>query len=287
MWFFSTKGQFLLSPLALTAPSSKSITWKRASFGATASFVLFQGHFRVCTKRKGLFYSPWQLQSHSEDRRGTIHQTEDMIAEAAEEKAFSFLAGVRALPSCHRIWICFLPKSSTQFLRHSQSSGFNNSLCLLPALILGKGKAGSWRESAQLNAFQGPQQQCQQSGCRATAHFLSTLLKTAVLYHLCLQCSCAGGIPQAHSTASTWCHPDISLRRCCATGRISGRSKAQPAKGLLESKQGSSWQVQPCWRAGRAVRAVIKSCGWALCQGLTLQKGLSLRGALQILLQVL
>lgn len=71
--FFSRKHHILLSLLSLTDPSSKSIALTRTSFGVTASFVLFQGHFGVWLKRKGFFYSPWQLLSHSEDRRRIIH----------------------------------------------------------------------------------------------------------------------------------------------------------------------------------------------------------------------
>lgn len=92
LFYFSRKWHFLLSLLALKVPSSKSIALTRTSFGVTASFLLFQGHFWVCTKRKGLFYSPWQLLSHSEDRRRIIHQTEDTKSRRSRRKSFFSLS---------------------------------------------------------------------------------------------------------------------------------------------------------------------------------------------------
>lgn len=93
-----------------------------------------------------------------------------------------------------------------------------------------------------------------------------------------------GGFPK-HTALPA---PDVTLTFHCnaAAGREGFQADPKPSlpRACWNLSEAAPWQVQPCWRAGRAV---IRSCGWALCQGLTLQKGLSLRGALQILLQVL
>lgn len=271
MWFFSIKGQFLLSPLSLTAPSSKSIALKRASIGATASFVLFQGHFRVC---------PWQLQSHSEDRRRTIHQTEDMKSRSSRRK-------IRCkCPPHHVTEIGFAsypsPALSSRDTPKAQAATIP-SACSLP-LSWERGKQGA--AGNQLSWMHPRSHSSNGSNQDVELQLIFSALCSRL--QCCTTCAFSAAVQGGFPKHTALPAPDVTLTFHCnaAAGREGFQADPKPSlpRACWNLSKAAPWQVQPCWRAGRAV---IRSCGWALCQGLTLQKGLSLRGALQILLQVL
>lgn len=272
---FSRKHHILLSLLALTAPSSKPIALTRTSSvtRVTASFVLFQGHFGVWTKRKGFFYSPWQLLSHSEDRRRIIHQTEDMKSRRSRSKSFFFLSRCECPPTMWMELDLFPTEVQHSVLETLPELRLQQFPLLAPSPYLRSSWEGGEQgtDTAAMSVMR----------MLSSSSFSQHLVKTAVFYHSLPSAQLSWG---DFSSTQHWQHLMPSWHfDATGMGRIPDTSKIQPELWVIRQGLAGIWARQaPC-----KCKQDGELAWGALCQALTLQEGLALRGPLQILLQVL